>query len=75
METKISKVRAAMSSGDWQKAFSIASKFGRLGDGRDAILRAQSATINPGFYRQLNRDISGIIEDGKKAMVSRFGKA
>jgi hypothetical protein len=44
-----------MDAGDWAKAFSIASKFARLGAQRAAILRAQSAILSPGFYTSLGK--------------------
>jgi hypothetical protein len=56
VQTKLSKVQAAMRAGDWPRAFSIASKFARLGSQRAAILRAQAARLSPGLYRQLGRD-------------------
>lgn len=72
METKLSKVLEAMDADDWRRAFSIASKFGRLGAQEEAIMRAQSALLKPGFYRQLGRCPSEIIEAGKVAMRARF---
>jgi hypothetical protein len=65
-QTKLSKVQAAMAAGDWPRAFSIASKFARLGPQRAAIMRAQ-ARLSPGLYRQLGRDPAAIIEAGKAA--------
>jgi hypothetical protein len=61
-----------MAAGDWPRAFSIASKLARLGPQRGAILRAQSAALSPGLYRQLGRDPAAIIEAGKAAMRERF---
>lgn len=72
METKLSKVLAAMDAGDWARAFSIASKFARLGSQKAEIMRAQSALLSPDFYRQLGLDPSAVIEIGKKAMRARF---
>jgi hypothetical protein len=72
LQTKLSKVQAAMAAGDWPRAFSIASKFARLGPQRAAIMRAQSAALSPGLYRQLGRDPAAIIEAGKAAMRERF---
>lgn len=72
METKLSKVLAAMDAGDWTRAFSIASKFGRLGDAKEAITRAQSAIHNPGFYEQLGQSPETVIDAGKSAMRARF---
>jgi hypothetical protein len=51
LQTKLSKVQAAMAAEDWPRAFSIASKFARLGPQRAAIMRAQAARLSPGFYR------------------------
>jgi hypothetical protein len=62
-----------MRAGDWPRAFSIASKFARLGPQRAAIMRAQAARLSPGLYRQLGRDLAAIIEAGKAAMRERFG--
>jgi hypothetical protein len=73
LQTKLSKVQAAMRAGNWPRAFSIASKFARLGAHKAAIMRAQSAALSPGLYRQLGRDPAAIIEAGKAAMLERFG--
>jgi hypothetical protein len=72
LQTKLSKVQAAMAAGDWPRAFSIASKFARLGRQRATIMRAQSAALSPGLYTQLGRDPAAIIEAGKAAMRARF---
>jgi hypothetical protein len=72
LQTKLSKVQAAMTVGDWPRAFSIASKFARLGSQKAAIMRAQSAALSPGFYRGLGRDPAAVIEEGKAAMRERF---
>jgi hypothetical protein len=65
----------AVAAGDWPRAFSIASKFARLGSQKAAIMRAQSAALSPGFYRGLGRDPAGIIEAGKAAMRARFERS
>ena len=61
-----------MRAGDWPRAFSIASKFARLGPQRAAIMRAQAARLSPGFYRGLRQDPAAIIEAGKAALRERF---
>ena len=63
-----------MAAQDWPRAFSIASKFARLGPQRAAIMRAQAARLSPGLYRQLGRDPAAVIEEGKAAMRGRFGQ-
>ena len=70
--TKLAQVQAAMAAQDWPRAFSIASKFARLGPQRAAIMRAQAARLSPGFYRGLGRDPTAIIEAGKAALRERF---
>jgi hypothetical protein len=72
LQTKLSKVQAAMAAQDWPRAFSIASKFARLGPQRAAIMRAQAARLSPGLYRQMGRDPAVVIEEGKAAMRARF---
>jgi hypothetical protein len=72
LQTKLSQVQAAMRAGDWQRAFSIASKFARLGSQKAAIMRAQSAALSPGLYSQMGSDPAAIIEAGKAAMRERF---
>jgi hypothetical protein len=71
-QTKLSKVQAAIAADDWPRAFSIASKFARLGPQRAAIMRAQSVALSPGLYRQLGRDPAALIEQGNAAMRERF---
>ena len=72
MQTKLAQVRAAMAAQDWPRAFSIASKFQRLGPQRAAIMRAQAARLSPGLYRQMGRDPAMVIEEGNAAMRARF---
>jgi hypothetical protein len=73
MQTKLAQVRTAMAAGDWSRAFPIASKFARLGQQREAIMRAQAARLSPGFYLSLGQDPAALIEAGKAAMRERFG--
>ena len=61
-----------MRAGDWPRAFSIASKFARLGPQRAAIMRAQAARLSPGLYRQLGRDPAAVVGEGKAAMRELF---
>lgn len=56
----------------WAEAFSMASKFQRLGKHRDAILRAQSARNNPSFYEQMGKDLNMIEAQGKASLVMMF---
>jgi hypothetical protein len=72
LQTKLAQVQGAMRAGDWPRAFSIASKFARLGLQRAAIMRPQAARLSPGFYRGLGRDPAAVIAEGKAAMRERF---
>ena len=72
METKLQTLKNAAASGDWQKAFSIAARFPRLGVHRNAILDAHSAYTNPRFLTQIGRDVAASIDAGKSALVAAY---
>lgn len=74
MKTKISILREHMSAGRWQQAISMASRFPRLGEHRNAILDAQGAYTNPRFLVQLGKDPEAIKISGKAALLARFGE-
>lgn len=69
---KIDLLKNAMSSHDWKKALSIASKFPRLGEHKDEIIRAHEALVNPRFYSQLGFNIDEIIQNGIRALQERY---
>ena len=72
METKLQTLKNAAACGDWQKAFSIAARFPRLGAHRDAILDAHMAFTNPRFLAQVRRDPAACIEAGKEALRTAY---
>lgn len=72
MIKKIDVLRALMAAQDWRKAISLAAKFPRLGDEKEAITRAQTAFINPDFLRQIGKDPESCIEAGKAALIRRY---
>ncbi len=72
MIKKIDALRGYMAADDWRKAISLASKFPRLGDAKEAITRAQTAYVNPGFLRQIGRSPEDCIEAGKAALMERY---
>lgn len=72
MDTKLSKLKALMATGDWTKAISLASKFPRLGEHRGAILDAQLAITNPAFCCGIKKDPAALIEAGKAALTARY---
>ena len=73
METKLSKVKAAMTDGDWEQALKLAAKFPILGEHKQAITKAADAIKHPNFYKQTGRDIPALIEAGKSALIERYG--
>jgi len=70
--TKLSKLVAAANAGDWQKAISIASKFGELGAEKTAIMQAREAYVRPDFQRQLGRCPKQLIAAGIAALRGRY---
>lgn len=73
METKLSKVKAAMALGDWEQALKLAAKFPILGAHKLAITKAADAIKHPRFYQQTGRDIPALIEAGKTALIEKYG--
>ena len=72
MDTKLQTLKNAAAAGDWQKAFSIAARFPRLGAYRNTILDAHSAYTNPRFMAQIGRDAGACIEAGKLALIAAY---
>lgn len=72
MLKKIDILKNAMISNDWGKALSVASKFPRLGEHKDAIIRAHEALVNPRFYSQLGFNIQSVIQEGIQALQERY---
>lgn len=70
--TKTQQVTQHVRDGQWDTAFTIASKFRRLGRFKDDITRAVSARQNPSFYAQLGKDLDAIEAKGKAALVMMF---
>lgn len=62
-----------MQAGDWQAAVRLAARFPRLGDHRAAILDAHSAYTNARFIAQLGKDPQRLQDDGRAALLDRFG--
>lgn len=72
MQTKLSQVKAAYITGNYQQALSIAAKFPNLGAERKAITLAAECYTNPRFYSQLV-DIEQSKANGLQALVLRYG--
>jgi hypothetical protein len=67
-----SLIRNFIAQGQWREATACASKLAHLGDQRDAILSAQGAYTNPGFYQQIGKDPAALVRAGKAALQERF---
>jgi len=63
-----------ITSNEWRKALSLASKFPRLGKHKTEIIRAHNAINNPSFYRQINIDPDVTINKGIDALKDRYKK-
>ena len=73
MQTKLSKLIAAMDADDWPGALRIAAKFQRLGMEKVAITRAHDAYLRPDFYRQLGKDPCALLDAGKGRSLAARG--
>ena len=71
--TKTSIIQGHMAVGDWRNAIRVAARLPRLDKHRAAILDAQGAYENPGFYAQIGKDAATLIEAGAAALRERFG--
>lgn len=56
----------------WHDALRFAAKFPRLGEHRDAILRAKDALNNPDFYKQIGKNPDLLISLGKSALIEKY---
>ena len=72
IEKKIDLLHNAMNAKDWKKAVSIAARFPRLGEAKEAIERAQMAYTNPRFLVQLGRDVDTCISNGITALLTFY---
>lgn len=72
--TKTSIIEGHMAAGDWRNAIRVAARLPRLDKHRCAILDAQGAYENPGFYAQIGKDAATLIDAGAAALRERFGR-
>jgi hypothetical protein len=72
MKKKIDILRELIDSSEWQKAIALAAKFQRLGNHKDAILRAHTAYTNPRFLAQIGRDIEECKQLGINALLVAY---
>lgn len=74
MQTKIEQLRRMIDQGNLDDAIRFAGKFPMLGNDRRAITRAREALIRPEFFLQLGRDVDGIIQEGREAILRRYAR-
>lgn len=74
MIKKIDILRSHLEKSEYKEAILLAAKFPRLGKEKEDILKAREAILRPDFQRQLGRDIDALIENGKKAVISKYEK-
>lgn len=72
MTTKLAKLKAAASDGDWRSALRIASKFPNLGHHKAAIKRGHEAFSNARFYEQIGQNPTDLIAHGIAALKDRY---
>ena len=72
MQTKLSQVKQAYQTGDFNTAIRIAAKFHDLGTQRNAILDAHLAITNPRWMVGLGKDIEQAIAAGVEALRIRY---
>jgi hypothetical protein len=64
------RVAEFVEAGDFKSAIFAASKSGKLGSYRNAILDAKLAYQNPCFLKQVNKDPESLIAIGKKSVIA-----
>jgi lipopolysaccharide biosynthesis regulator YciM len=75
MKTKLDTLKEAFLNKDYKKAISIASKFPRLGNEKEAIKLAQDCITNPSFYKQMGYDINKCVNNGIIALANKYEMA
>jgi hypothetical protein len=71
---KLLQLKAAIRAGDWELALRLAARFPRLGVQAAAIQLGHEAYAHPRFYQQLGKDPERLKDDGKRALIEKYGK-
>ena len=72
MQTKASRLKDFMLAGEWDKALSLAAKFPKLGEHKDAIVKGHEANVHASFYSQLGKDPAKLRMAGIEALQQRY---
>jgi hypothetical protein len=73
--SKLARVREAMSRADWPVAIRLAAKFHTLGKHKEAIRRANDALNSPDTYTELGYDLTVVMQAGIDALKDRFSRS
>ena len=71
---KIEQLTIYINNEEWGPALKLASSFPRLGPHKKAIIGGHEALTHPTFYRQLDKDVDGMVNAGKLALIERYQK-
>lgn len=72
MKTKVAQIQEAVTSGDNKKAISIASKFFDKSEDTKIFKTAQSAILNPSFYKQIGKNPEDLVALAVAKIKERF---
>lgn len=69
---KIDVLKELINANEWQKAISLAAKFPRLGEHKEAITRAHMAYTNPRFLVQIGKNVEECKQSGCDAIIAAY---
>ncbi len=75
MKSKVAQIQDAISIGDSKRAISITSKFFDKSEETKIFKSAQSAMLNPDFYRQIGKNPDEIISLAVAKIKDKFCQA
>lgn len=73
MQSKLSKVKAALADGNEREAVRIAAKFRELGEHKAAITRGWAAIQSPAFYESIGESPAALFAAAVAAIRARYG--
>lgn len=75
MKTKVAQIQEAINMGDNKKAISIASKFFDKSEDTKIFKAAQSAILNPSFYKQIGKNPEDLVVLAVAKIKEKFCQA
>lgn len=70
--SKVDQIKAALACGNSRDALRIAASFPYLGPRKADIRRGWEACVRPEMYRQMGKDVEGLIAVGIEAVRERY---